>query len=103
MDATQTVRAYKNLSKVERAFRSLKSVDLKVRPLHHRRADRVRAHVLLCMLAYYVEWHMRTAARSGAFAEIPQAGEQRRRWSWRPWPRPRRCTASARCSPTWGR
>ena len=58
MDATQTVRAYKNLSKVERAFRSLKSVDLKVRPLHHRRADRVRAHVLLCMLAYYVEWHM---------------------------------------------
>ena len=52
MDATQTVRAYKDLSKVERAFRSLKSVDLKVRPLHHRRADRVRAHVLLCMLAY---------------------------------------------------
>ena len=53
------MRAYKALSKVERAFRSLKSVDLKVRPLHHRRADRVRAHVLLCMLAYYVEWHMR--------------------------------------------
>ena len=44
---------------MERAFRSLKSVDLKVRPLHHRQADRVRAHVLLCMLAYYVEWHMR--------------------------------------------
>ena len=60
-DAAQTVRAYKDLSKVERAFRSLKSVDLKVRPLHHRRADRVRAHVLLCMLAYYVEWHMRRA------------------------------------------
>lgn len=45
--------------KVERAFRSLKTVDLKVRPIYHRRPDRVRAHVLLCMLAYYVEWHMR--------------------------------------------
>ena len=52
-DAAQTVRAYKDLSKVERAFRCFKSVDLKVRPLHHHRADRVRAHVLLCMLAYY--------------------------------------------------
>ena len=52
-DAAQTVRAYKDLAKVERAFRCFKSVDLKVRPLHHRRADRVRAHVLLCMLAYY--------------------------------------------------
>ena len=59
LDADQTVRAYKDLSKVERAFRSLKSVDLKVRPIHHRRPDRVRAHILLCMLAYYVEWHMR--------------------------------------------
>ena len=51
-DAAQTVRAYKDLAKVERAFRCFKSVDLKVRPLHHRRADRVRAHVLLCMLAH---------------------------------------------------
>ena len=59
LDASQTVRAYKNLSSVERAFRSLKSVDLKVRPIHHRRADRVRAHVLLCMLAYFVEWNLR--------------------------------------------
>ena len=46
---------------MERAFRYLKSVDLQVRPLHHRREDRVRAHVLLCMLAYYVEWHLRRA------------------------------------------
>ena len=53
------MRRYKNLAKVERAFRSLKSVDLKVRPIHHHSADRVRAHVFLCMLAYYVEWHMR--------------------------------------------
>jgi hypothetical protein len=56
-----TVRAYKDLSLVERAFRCLKTVDLKVRPIHHRLADRVRAHVFLCMLAYYVEWHMRRA------------------------------------------
>lgn len=55
------VRHYKGLAAVERAFRSLKSVDLKVRPIHHRLADRVRAHVFLCMLAYYVEWHMRQA------------------------------------------
>ena len=59
LDAEQTVRAYKGLSAVERAFRSLKTVDLKVRPIYHYAASRVRAHVLLCMLAYYVEWHMR--------------------------------------------
>ena len=57
----ETVRSYKRLAEVERAFRSLKTVDLKVRPIHHRRESRVRAHVLLCMLAYYVEWHMRQA------------------------------------------
>jgi transposase len=55
------VRAYKDLSKVEQAFRSLKTVDLKVRPIYHRLENRVRAHVFLCMLAYYVEWHMRRA------------------------------------------
>jgi hypothetical protein len=59
LSSQQTVGSYKQLSTVERAFRSLKTVDLKVRPIHHRLADRVRAHVLLCMLAYYVEWHMR--------------------------------------------
>ena len=59
LPAEKAVRSYKSLSRVERAFRSLKSVDLKVRPVHHRLADRVRAHVFLCMLAYYVEWHMR--------------------------------------------
>ena len=59
LDAEQTVRAYKGLAKVERAFRRIKSVDLQIRPIHHRTSDRVRAHVLLCMLAYYVEWHMR--------------------------------------------
>jgi hypothetical protein len=55
------VRSYKRLSLVERAFRSLKTVDLNVRPIYHRKTDRVRAHVMLCMLAYYVEWHMRRA------------------------------------------
>ena len=59
LDAEQTVRAYKGLSAVERAFRSLKTVDLKVRPIYHYAASRVRTHVLLCMLAYYVGWHMR--------------------------------------------
>jgi hypothetical protein len=61
MGADDAVRSYKRLSEVERAFRSLKTVDLKVRPIHHRLEKRVRAHVLLCMLAYYVEWHMRQA------------------------------------------
>lgn len=59
LDRDQTVLAYKRLATVERAFRSLKSVDLNVRPIHHRLPDRVRAHVFIAMLAYYVEWHMR--------------------------------------------
>jgi len=59
LDATSTIKAYKQLSNAERAFRSLKSIDIEVRPRHHRRPHRVRAHVFLCMLAYYVEWHMR--------------------------------------------
>jgi transposase len=59
LDEKGVVRVYKGLSRAERAFRSLKTVDLKVRPIYHYAADRVRAHVFLCMLAYYVEWHMR--------------------------------------------
>lgn len=69
MDAPACVRNYKSLANVERAFRSLKTVDLKVRPIHHRTADRVRSHILLCMLAYYVEWHMREAWRELMFAD----------------------------------
>jgi hypothetical protein len=61
LSSEKVVERYKGLSDVERAFRSLKSVDLKVRPIYHYLADRVRAHVFLCMLAYYVEWHMRRA------------------------------------------
>ena len=59
MNTENTVQAYKNLSVVERAFKSFKTMDLNVRPIHHRLANRVRSHVFLCMLAYYVEWHMR--------------------------------------------
>ncbi len=69
MEAADCVRNYKALANVERAFRSLKTVDLKVRPIHHRTADRVRAHILLCMLAYYVEWHMREAWAPLMFAD----------------------------------
>jgi hypothetical protein len=78
MDAPQCVRNYKSLANVERAFRSLKTIDLKVRPIHHRTADRVRAHILLCMLAYYVEWHMREAWRELMFADTDQQAKVRR-------------------------
>ena len=59
LDDPSTVRAYKSLSQVEQAFRCYKTIDLKVRPIYHRLAHRVRSHVFLCLLAYYVEWHMR--------------------------------------------
>jgi len=59
LDSADTVRAYKSLARVERAFRCLKAIDLEIRPLYHWASPRVRAHVFLCMLAYYVEWHMR--------------------------------------------
>ena len=79
LDAEGAVRAYKRLSAVERAFRSLKTVDLKVRPVFHRTAERVRAHVLLCMLAYYVEWHMRARLKPLLFDDDdPAAAEAAR-------------------------
>jgi transposase len=61
LTAADGVRSYKRLALVEQAFRCLKGIDLLVRPIHHRTADRVRAHILLCLLAYYVEWHLRQA------------------------------------------
>ena len=76
LDAHGSVRAYKRLSTVERAFRSLKTVDLKVRPVFHRSAERVRAHVLLCMLAYYVEWHMRQQLRPMLFDDEDREGAE---------------------------
>jgi len=72
MNSGDAVRNYKALSSVERAFRSLKTVDLKVRPIHHHLETRVRAHIFLCMLAYYVEWHMREAWRALMFADEDQ-------------------------------
>ena len=78
MDAPQCVRNYKSLANVERAFRSLKTIDLKVRPIHHRLADRVRAHIFLCMLAYYVEWHMRETWRELMFADTDQQAKATR-------------------------
>lgn len=79
LGAEEVVSAYKSLSTVERAFRSYKSVDLKVRPIYHRLPGRVRAHVFLCMLAYYVEWHMRKALAPILFDDHDRkAGKARR-------------------------
>lgn len=79
LSSDKVVSSYKRLSDVERAFRSLKSVDLRIRPIYHRLADRVRAHVFLCMLSYYVEWHMRRALAPILFDDDnPQAAEAAR-------------------------
>jgi transposase len=72
VDSDEAVRHYKGLSRVEAAFRSLKSDDLKIRPIHHYSEDRVRAHLFLCMLAYYVKWHMSEAWRGLLFADEDQ-------------------------------
>jgi transposase len=78
MDSADCVRHYKSLARVERAFRTLKSVDLRIRPIHHRLADRVRAHIFLCLLAYYVEWHLREIWRELLFADTDQAAKATR-------------------------
>lgn len=72
MDAAETVRSYKNLTNVERAFKSLKSIDLMVRPIRHRTEDRVRSHIFLCMLTYYVQRYMMEALRPLLFADEDQ-------------------------------
>jgi transposase len=69
LGAEDTVRAYKSLAQVEQAFRCLKNLDLRIRPIHHRTVDHVKAHIFLCMLAYYVEWHMRKALTSVLFQD----------------------------------
>jgi Transposase DDE domain len=80
LDGADTVRAYKSLARVERAFRCIKTIDLEIRPLYHWASPRVRAHVLLCMLAYYVEWHMRQVLAPILFDDHdPQAAEASRR------------------------
>ncbi len=81
LDGPGTVCAWKRLSSVERAFRSLKPVDLKVRPVCHRTEPRVRAHVFLCMLAYYIEWHMRQRLKPMLFDDEDAKGAEARRSS----------------------
>ena len=95
LDAGATVRAYKSLAQVERAFRSLKTVDLDIRPVFHWTAPRVRAHVFLCLLAYHLEWHLRQALAPMLFDDHDRAAAEAGRAS--PWPRPsRRRPPSAR-------
>jgi transposase len=81
LQAQEVVQTYKQLSAVERAFRSYKSIDLKVRPIYHHLERRVRVHVFLCMLAYYVEWHMRQALASMLFDEDDPMGALSKRSS----------------------
>jgi hypothetical protein len=69
LTAPDVVRSYKQLAHAERAFRSLKGPELEIRPIRHRREDRVRAHAFLCLLAYYLEWHLRTAWARLLFAD----------------------------------
>ena len=79
LDTEEAVRAYKDLGHVEQAFRSYKTVDLKVRPIYHYLVDRVRAHVFLCMLAYYAEWHMRQALAPLLFDDDDKATAEAQR------------------------
>ena len=81
LDDAATVRSYKSLAQVERAFRCIKTVDLQIRPVHHWLADRVRAHVFLCMLAYYLEWHMRRLLAPLLFDDTDRAAAEARRTS----------------------
>ena len=81
LDAAETVQVYKDLSRVERAFRSLKTVDLEIRPIRHWIAPRVRAHVFLCMLAYHVEWHLRQALAPLLFHDTDLAAARAERVS----------------------
>ncbi|MGI0480471.1 hypothetical protein ACN4EE_06740 [Geminocystis sp. CENA526] len=69
MSSEETVIAYKNLSQVEKAFRCYKSIDLKVRPIYHYKGERVKAHIFLCMLAYYVEWHLKNGLKPLLFED----------------------------------
>ena len=81
LSAEDTVKSYKGLSVVERAFRCFKTTELRVRPIYHWNPDRVRAHIFLCMLAYYVEWHMRAALKPLLFADDDPAGAEAQRQS----------------------
>jgi len=79
LSAADTVRSYKRLAEVERAFRCLKGIDLLVRPIRHRTEERVPAHIFLCLLAYYVEWHLRRAWAPLLFEDEERREERQRR------------------------
>jgi transposase len=79
LSAQDTVRSYKSLAEVERAFRCLKGIDLLVRPIRHRTEERVPAHIFLCLLAYYVEWHLRQAWAPLLFEDEERREERKRR------------------------
>src|SRR5689334_8703396 len=81
LSADEAVRAYKDLARAERAFRSLKSIDLQIRPVHHWIEPRVRAHVFLCMMAYYIEWHLREAWAPILFHDHERAEAEKERAS----------------------
>jgi hypothetical protein len=79
LSAADAVRGYKDLAQVERVFRTLKGLDIRVRPIRHRIDRRVRAHIFLCLLAYYVEWHMRRALAPLLFDDEQLAGNRQHR------------------------
>ena len=114
LDTAGVITGYKNLANIERDFRIIKADDLDLRPIHHRLDQRVKAHVLICMLACYLIWHLRKAWAPMTFTdEHPpdqrQPGRPRATLSQAPTPRPppsttpkaTRCAASAACSLTW--
>ena len=80
MDSEKVVETYKSLAKVERAFRCMKTIDLSLRPIYHRNENRIRSHVFICMLAYYVEWHMREQLRSDSLVHFQR---QEKIYLWR--------------------
>ena len=116
LDSSKIVSSYKALAQVERAFRAF-NTDLDIRPIRHRTEDRVRAHVFLRMLSYYLSWHMQARLAALQFTDDDKPAAQATRPSPvarpgahpAPWPRPppsrprppSPCTASPPCSPTW--
>jgi transposase len=79
LSSEDAVRSYKNLAQVERAFRSFKGLDIRIRPIHHRTEDRVRTHIFICLLAYYVEWHLRQVLAPLLFDDEALATDRKRR------------------------
>ena len=99
LSAEKAVGAYKNLAQVERAFRTMKGVDLQVRPIHHWLGDRVKAHVFVCMLAYHVEFQMRRTLAPMLFSEHAPEARTGHPLSRRPSPRRKRSRNASRAKP----